>query len=47
MGLSAFVMLIGSLVIWAELLIRSALIYLLVALGSGGDRRPPGRRPRP
>ena len=32
MGLSAFVMLIGSLVIWAELLIRSALIYLLVAL---------------
>ena len=28
MGLSAFVMLIGSLVIWAELLVRSALIYL-------------------
>jgi len=32
MGLSALVMLLGSLVVWAELLVRSALIYLLVAL---------------
>ena len=32
MGMSALVMLLGCLVVWAELLVRSALIYLLVAL---------------